>query len=278
MNERTQMNILVTLDANYILPLRVLLHSLVTADTQTFYTVYVAHASLTQADFERIHKGLPQERCALRPIEVAPALLEDAPVLRRLSKATYYRLIAPSFLPRDVDRVLYLDPDITVIRSLVPFYNMDMRGKCFAASGHLGPFGDRFNRRRLHIRRNAEYVNAGVLLMDVRSLREMDNNEQIFDFVRRNARRLYLGDQDVLNAFYDGSIQIVDARVYNLDEKMFKKMQEKGTLNARWVREHTAIIHYDGSKKPWNEPYDGLLGDYFFACRKDLEAQIGEPV
>ena len=271
-------NILVTLDANYILPLRMLLHSLAMSDDASFFTVYVAHASLTAEDFARIGSGLSADRFEIRSIEVPPELLCDAPVLRRLTKASYYRLIAPSFLPDDIDRILYLDPDITVIRSLRPFYTTDLGDSYIAAAGHFDGFMRFINRRRLRIRHNPDYVNSGVLLMDVRKLRALDNNNQIFDFVRRNARMLFLGDQDTVNAFYDGHILVMDARVVNLDERTYRRLCRRGEIDDDWVRENTAIIHYAGSRKPWNLPYRGALGKYYFACRNDFENAIGEPV
>lgn len=276
--DEKNINILVTLDANYILPLRVLLHSLLMSDDESFFTVYVAHASLTADDFARIGSALPAHRFAVRSVEVPPEVLCDAPVLRRLTKASYYRLIAPSFLQDDVDRILYLDPDITVIRSLRAFYATDLGDKYIAAAGHFDGFMRFLNLRRLRIRHNTDYVNSGVLLMDVRKLRALDNNAQIFDFVRRRARELLLGDQDTVNAFYDGHILIMDAREINLDEQTFRRLRRRGEIDDGWVREHTAIIHYAGSQKPWNLPYSGALGKYFFACREDLEKTIGDPV
>lgn len=278
MDEQRRINILVTLDANYIMPLRVLLHSLLMSDDTSFFCVYVAHSSLTAEDFAVIGNALPASRFAVVPVAVPPELLCDAPVLRRLTKASYYRLIAPSFLPDDVDRILYLDPDITVIRSLWPFYTTDLGDNYIAAAGHFDGLIRRVNLRRLHIRHNPDYVNSGVLLMDVQRLRALDNNEQIFDFVRRNARTLLLGDQDTVNAFYDGHILVSDARLVNLDERTFRRLRRRGEIDEAWVRENTAIIHYAGSKKPWLPPYSGALGGYFDACRKDLETAIGEPV
>ncbi len=276
--DEQNINILVTLDANYIPPLRMLLHSLSMSDDTSFFTVYVAHASLTAEDFARIGSALPAHRFAIRSLEVPPELLCDAPVLRRLTKASYYRLIAPSYLPDDVDRILYLDPDITVIRSLRPFYTTDLGDNYIAAAGHFDGFMRFVNQRRLRIRHNTDYVNSGVLLMDVRKLRALDNNAEIFDFVRRHARRLLLGDQDTVNAFYDGKILVMDARVINLDDRTFLRLCRRGEISDEWVRENTAIIHYAGSKKPWNLPYDGALGKYYFACRADFERSIGEPV
>lgn len=278
MDEQKRINILVTLDANYILPLRVLLHSLLRSDDESFFAVYVAHASLTAEDFARIAGALPESRFALYPVEVPPELLCDAPVLRRLTKASYYRLIAPSFLPDDVDRILYLDPDITVIRSLRPLYQTQLGAHYIAASGHFDGLIRAVNRRRLGMRHTADYVNSGVMLMDVRKLRALDNNAQIFDFVRRHARTLLLGDQDTVNAFYDGHILVTDAHKYNLDERTFRRLRRRGEIDQAWVRENTAIIHYAGSRKPWNLPYRGALGEYYEACRADLEKTIGEPL
>ena len=271
MDEQRRINILVTLDANYIPPLRALLHSLLMSDDDSFFAVYVAHASLTEQDFARIGSALPESRFALYPVEVPPELLCDAPVLRRLTKASYYRLIAPSFLPDDVDRILYLDPDITVIRSLRPFYETDLRGNYFAAAGHCDGLIRAVNLRRLHIRHNPDYINSGVLLMDVAKLRALDNNAQIFEFVRRHPRMLFLGDQDAVNAFYDGHILVTDARRYNLDERLFRRLRKRGEIDLQWVRGHTVIIHYAGSRKPWNLPYRGALGEFYFACRDGLE-------
>lgn len=278
MDEQKRINILVTLDANYIPPLRVLLHSLAMSDEDSFFAVYVAHSSLTAEDFALIGSALSESRFAVIPVEVPPELLCDAPVLRRLTKASYYRLIAPSYLPEDVDRILYLDPDITVIRSLREFYEMDLGGSYIAAAGHFDGFIRFVNQRRLRIRHNADYVNSGVLLMDVRKLRALDNNEQIFDFVRSHPRMLFLGDQDTVNAFYDGHILITDARKYNLDDRMFRRLCRRREIDETWVRENTVIVHYAGSKKPWDPRYSGALGQYYDACRKDLEAAIGESV
>ena len=270
-----KMNILVTLDQNYILPLRVMLHSILTADPQTHIMLYVAHSSLTDADFARIREGVPEGQCTLCPVYVPPELLCDAPVLRRLTKASYYRLIAPAYLPQEVDRILYLDPDITVIRSLRELYETDLEGNYIAAAGHFDGWFLAMNLKRLGIRYNRDYVNSGVLLMDVEKLRALNNTQQIFDYVRDHARKLLLGDQDMVNIFYDGKIKILDTRKYNLDEKTFLRRKKRGEIDEAWVRDNGVLIHYDGSKKPWHSGYKGALSGYFMQARADLEKKVG---
>lgn len=272
------MNILVTLDKNYIPPLRVLIRSMVQADPDTHYMLYVAHSSLTQEDIDRISRDVPCERCTICPVQVDADVLGDAPVLRRLSRETYYRLIAASFLPDTVDRVLYIDPDVCVIRPLTEFYNMDLEGNLMAGAGHLEGIMRLFNQVRLGIRKNPDYVNAGILLMDLAAIRALNNTQEILDYVAANSRKLLLGDQDVINAFYDGRLKILDARIYNLDEKYFARHQKRGNISLDWVQQHTVLIHYNGSAKPWRPDYEGQLGEYYYRLRDELEALDGESV
>ena len=74
----------------------------------------------------------------LHPLEVPDGLFTDAPVVRYYSRAMYYRLLAGSLLPRQLNRILYLDPDILVINPLRPLWEMDLEGRLFAAAAHTG--------------------------------------------------------------------------------------------------------------------------------------------
>ena len=52
------MNILVTLDSNYVTPLCTMLSSLIRSNPRTAFDIYVAYAHLTEADFQRIGKAV----------------------------------------------------------------------------------------------------------------------------------------------------------------------------------------------------------------------------
>ena len=52
-----------------------------------------------------------------------------------------------------------------------------------------------------------------------------------------------------------------DTRVFNLDEKVFKRERK---IDLDWVRKNTSIIHYNGSQKPWKPDYKGKLSEFYF--------------
>ena len=267
-------NILVTLDKNYILPLQVMIVSILKSNPDAKISLYVAHSSLTEEDFKDIRSADCNGNLEVFPVSVDPDLLKDAPILKRLSKESYYRLLAPEILPENVDRVLYLDPDISVINSLSPLYNIDLKDNYIAAAGHFDGFLNWYNKKRLGVKHTRDYINSGVLLMDLVALRRLKNMHQIFEYVEKNASKLWLGDQDTVNAFYDGKILVLDTTKYNLDEKTFEKYLKKKKLDAQWVKNNTVIVHYDGKNKPWKGVYEGALGGYFKSFHQELNSLL----
>lgn len=261
------MNILVTLNSNYVKPLMVMLHSVMCSNPDGEFSIYVAHSSLTDEDFSMIESSVDSERCKIVSVPVQDELLANAPTLKRISKETYYRLLAAQYLPEDVDRILYLDPDIVVIKPLDKFYNMDMGDNLFAGAGHVSSFLNHINTKRLWMDKGSTYVNAGVLLMNIEQLRKKQSIDYMFKFIKDNESKLYLADQDVLNSLYFKHTIIIDPLLYNLDERTFKGgvfAIETKKIDVDWVKENTIIVHFNGKNKPWNEgKYKGKLNIFY---------------
>lgn len=258
------MNILVTIDRNYLNPLLVLLKSIRTSNPGTFFDIYVAHSSLDQNDFQEMEKCMDLSRMVLHPVEIQDSLFEGAPTIKRLNtaKASYYRLLAIDFMPKNTKRVLYLDPDAVVINPLDKLYQMDLGGSLLAAAGHTTGIVERLNRARLGLK--DRYINSGVILMDIEAMRREYDLNDIFAYIEKNSTKklkLIQGDQDVFNGLFNGKIAILDEKLYNLDEKTFYLFRRQIDLN--WVRQNTVVVHYNGQYKPWNEDYHGVLNCFY---------------
>ena len=267
-----KMNILVTLDSGYLKPLTVMLNSLAASNRDSRFDVYVAHASLTQEDFRFLSDRVPEESVRIRSIPISPKMFDDAPVDDRIPKATYYRLLAAQFLPDALDRVLYLDPDLVVINPIASFYSMDLTGKYFAAASHQFNLMQWMNRVRLRMPAGSQYINAGVMLMNLELLRAEQDVSAMYEYIRENRRRLPLKDQDILNGMYADRTAYVDALYYNLDEvywhnhNRFHPSRRVETVDE--IERTACIIHYCGKNKPWKDGYRGEL-DRFWNCYRD---------
>ena len=269
------MNILVTLNSNYIDQLIVMGYSILKSNKDENIDLYIAHKGLTEEDFHKIETYLDKERCKVISVKVSDEMLENAPITKRYPKEMYYRIFAAQFLPKTLDRILYLDPDLVIINSLQELYNMDFEGNYYIAASHVKKRMRKLNEVRLDMEKDAPYINSGVMLMNLKLLREEQNIKEVFEYIEKNKNVLLLPDQDVLSGLYGGKIKTVDSLIYNLSDRYLKlyninpKNFDK-RVNLNWVRENSVIIHYCGRNKPWKDNYIGELGILYKELKKEI--------
>ena len=174
----------------------------------------------------------------------------------------YYRLLAGHLLPPDVERVLYLDPDILVINPLRPLWETALGDHLFAACAHTGKteLVSSVNRVRLGVEN--DYFNSGVLLMDLARCRQEIVPQELFDYAAAHMNTLILPDQDMLNALFgDRVLPLSDVR-WNYDARDYHGyfVTSGGEVDMDWIMAHTAILHFCGKAKPWKRNYRYRFG------------------
>ena len=104
------MNILVTLDANYIRPLSVMLHSLVRADDCPKFDLYIAHSSLTDENIDSIFRGIDRSRFNVHSIRLSHELNADAPGTTGAPQSGQKRASSSIFEPQLVQNAIIVYP------------------------------------------------------------------------------------------------------------------------------------------------------------------------
>lgn len=267
------MNLLVTLNARYIPVLRVMLSSLLQSNPADSFVLYLAHSSLTKQDIDSIFPGLPAGRLSVKPVQVSDADLDGAPIEKRYPREMYYRLFAAHFLPAEVDRILYLDPDIVVLNSVRMLYDIEFGDNYFAAASHVRKGFQLFNNLRLDMPDGSSYVNSGVMMMNICALRQKQDTARVLTYIAENKAVMMLPDQDVLNALYHDKIIHLNPLLYNLSEKYLRQynLSLKNTpIEEDWVRQHTVFLHYCGRNKPWKDSYIGRLDCFYLEASAEL--------
>ncbi|HJA44223.1 MAG TPA: glycosyltransferase family 8 protein [Candidatus Dorea stercoravium] len=251
------MNILITLDENYFPRLRVLLTSLKMNDPGEHFDIYLLYSGLSERMLRAVERWCRAAGYEFHPIRMDGDLFENAPVSSRYPTEMYYRLLASRLLPQELNRIIYLDPDILVINPLRPLWETNMSGWLFGAAAHTGKteLANDVNRLRLGVEH--DYYNSGVLLMDLELGREEIIPEEIFRYVEEHRMELLLPDQDLLNAMFGERIFPLDDAVWNYDARNYNNyvMRSSGKYNVKWVMENTAILHFCGKAKPWKPGY-----------------------
>ena len=257
------MNLLLTLDENYLLPCKVMLDSFFASNpNERGVTVYLLHSAIPAENLEELSGFCSIFGAELKPITVDMALFENAPTSKRYPKEMYYRLLSPLILPREVERVLYLDPDMLIINPLRPLWELNLYGKTFAAAAHTGltEMANEINQVRLDTEH--EYFNSGVMLIDLNAARKLVTAEDIFGCVSKYEKELILPDQDVFNILYGSHTMPIDDVVWNYDVRNYSKylIRSTGKHDLNWVMQNTAVLRFRGKNKPWHEEYKNPFG------------------
>ncbi len=253
------MNILITLNSNYLKPLKVMLKSLFINNPNEQFSIYLMHSTIKDEEIEDLKTFINNHHSSLYVIFIDDHYFAQAPVLLHYTKEMYYRLLAFKFLPNDLDRILYLDPDILIINPIRELYNTDIDDYLYAAAYHGKIAIKKINQIRLNPYKIVAYYNSGVLLMNLKLQRSQINEQEIYHFVENYHAKLILPDQDILNALYSKKIKGIDEKLYNFDARFYGqyKLLSNGKCNLDFIMKNTVVLHFCGKRKPWKKRYFG---------------------
>lgn len=264
--DEAQFTVVLAANNTYAVPLLVTILSLVENAKDT--TCYQIHA-LISSDFDSIYAEAAN--AILVNFGMPPAVFHNMGNeygnvrlhISHTSVQTFYRLRIPSLL--DCDRCLYLDVDTIVLRDLSDLLTMDMGDAYIAgvrAAGYYWPP----ERRQLHVERLGisafdQYVNAGVLLMNIAAMREDDIEDE---FAKLLGRDFESQDQDILNVACYGRIRLLPPRYNSMtkygnvdpsgyDGEFGSALREcYGRIDWEEACLRPAIVHYADRIKPWD--------------------------
>jgi lipopolysaccharide biosynthesis glycosyltransferase len=266
------MNLLFSLNESYIPPLKVLLRSLFDVHPNETFHIYLMHAGIKKEKIEELTAFCKKDGHTLNAFECTDFFkkADKVALTRYYTLEMYLWMYAPYILPKTVDRILYLDPDIINMKSISTFYEKDFGKYYFVATNYKykTKWVQPFNNLRLRNFDSESYFNSGVVLMNVKRLREVGSPEEITEAIKENYPFLLLPDQDIFNLLYDSFVLEEDWRIYNMNPKVYEKLKVlfPHKYNKNWIEENVVFIHYCGKHKPWNEreKYRYALGKYYF--------------
>lgn len=274
----TKMNLLFAINRNFTDLLCTCLRSIAQNGGADSYDAYILHSDLLEEDQAMIQMAAG-EKLTCRFIPVEESAVAGFPESSRYPKQIYYRLMAPLLLPKELDRILYLDVDLVVINPLGELYATDFEGKYYVACSHVKAFLTKFNQVRLGVEDDVPYINTGMMVLNLQALRKDLTMELIRETAQRKMHTFMLPDQDLLTVMHGDKIKLVDTMRYNLSDRMlniYNANPKNQKRDLQWVRENAVIIHYYGKNKPWKDGYIGILGGFYseFRTAPETEAKL----
>ena len=163
----------------------------------------------------------------------------------------YYRLFASELLPKDIDRVLYLDCDIIVDGDVSNMYFSDLDGFSALVCTDIMSVQSGSPKRLGYDERHG-YFNSGMMLINIPYWREHDILRRSIKFIKENSERLIYYDQDVLNYVLHDSKKFIGIE-YNfvspyIMKSVFNDLDQE--IHQKVLTCSPKIIHYT-HMKPW---------------------------
>lgn len=206
------------------------------------------------------------DNCSVEFFEIGNQFENAHLCIEHITVATYYRLLLPELLP-DCDKCIYLDGDTIVADDLLGLYTVPIDGYHLAGVKAYVYYETAFeHRERLKIPSNLpfEYINAGVLLMNLKQMRTDRCMEKYMSLINE---KFNSQDQDILNIVSAGKIKTLPFR-YNVMTKYCRWSRER--LQALKIqddvllgRQKPIIVHYADRIKPWNT-VQSMLAEYWW--------------
>ena len=253
------------IDNNYLIPsLVVIVSALKNKNHDTLYKFFfLISNNFSNANKTVIARILREKSVNYSFINIDERYTNNTIFISHTSQATFYRLMIPELL--SIDRCIYLDSDLIVLDDLSSFYHQIEDSKMILGVKAATYYWPESSRRKkaeyLKIEKLDTYINAGVLVLNLKLMRQMNIIEKFSqlqgcDFVGQ--------DQDIINCACYGYIQIASPKFNSMTKYRNDRISSYDSvllpcISKCYTREEwkdaciaPVIIHYADFEKPWN--------------------------
>lgn len=233
-------------------------------------SVYVLTEKLTEDNLDIIKNEIESKGGVFHLIVVDSSIISKLPMpdlneLSHISSATYYRLLISYLLPTTIDRIIYLDCDIIVRKSLEELWETKIEDYALGAVYQLDK-NTIEEIKRLGYPLEYGYFNAGVLLINMDYWRKNKVSDRLLDYLIDNYNIIKYHDQDALNSVLHKECLIIPSKwnmqsmfffndincIHDVNEGKIIKKYKEYKKQIKSEKKDPTIIHYVSKPKPWN--------------------------
>lgn len=255
----TYVNVVFATDEEYLPITAVALTSVVAnfADSRRLRAFMLVDKPIPSDDARRFRELSQRYSFDLHEVIVSASDFAAVRTTRGISSATYFRLCMHLALPENVEKVVYLDSDMIILGNIAELFDTDLSdGTLFAGAEDYNSVA---HRKSYKTPAESVNLNAGVLVCNIKSMREMNFLGVVSDYIERNQYLIFHGDQQILNHLFNGRMKYVHIR-WNMHGQLFEREWVGSNMSRRALmatediaagRNDPGVVHYNGGMKPW---------------------------
>jgi lipopolysaccharide biosynthesis glycosyltransferase len=280
--EKQTIHIACALDDKFVMTTGVMLVSLFETNKSVKFYIHIFSSNLKNENINILQNITNKYNSDFEYYHIQKAIFESFRTDSRISSATYYRILIPKIIDRNVKKILYLDGDITINGDITALWETEMNGFIIAGVNDAAAV-DMMENKRLNIPEEFHYFNAGMLLIDTEKWNAFDTTPKLIEYLNQNFHKNRFFDQDALNAIlYDKCKKLPPVwnqqiGIYYIDPKIINDVYSKEDIVQ--AKKNPVIIHFNGKEKPWHyvslHPYKKKFRHYLaISGLKNLDKNI----
>lgn len=221
------------------------------------WNIFIIYENLSDETKIKLNTIIESYRSKINYIEINKKELERFKVGEgtHLSSIVFARLFIPEILKNE-EKAIYLDCDIVALKPLEKLYEMSLENKSIGVVLD-GKKDQSSSLNRLNLNLDRTYFNAGVMVMDLKKLRENSKFLKTIDYCLNPDRELQLNEQDALNIIFEND--------YMTNNVVWNYTHGNSEENS-YTENEIGIVHFTGDIKPWDcrsySPYKHLYWKY----------------
>ena len=242
-----EINIAFTIDNKYTpISLFAMESILKNNDSNSDYNFYIVGDKLSVFNKNLLKTYAKLKNVSIKIIDASTEIIDGGRNLQEkllpkeelyLPRVSTARILLPILLP-DIDRVLYIDPDIIVLSDLKELYEIELEDK------PVGMVIDiMFYNPKTYNQNEYSYANSGLMLFDLKKWREDKIVEQMISYAKER-EHFEFADQDIINPVLKNNIKMLDP--------IWNNQWEIGIERIMVPIKGKGILHYSYKIKPWN--------------------------
>lgn len=272
----SELNICYCLDKHYITPFIVSLTSLITnLKIGAKLKVFVIYDEIDENTISKIVHNFSKPNINIQFIDVGIYKycldIENPQVYNKLTshfnQSLFLRIYIPYLLPKEIDKVIYLDCDTLVLRDISCLWQVNLNEKFLGAIPEPITLHNDLSimrMREFEFALTQEYFNSGVLYMNLKRIRNMDIIPLAIFYNKKF--KLPYADQDILNLIFKdylmlepkyNSILVRGSPLGIAYLKSYVTLGRANIFSQNQVKESIdfpVILHFITSEKPWLYP------------------------
>lgn len=219
------LNISYASDDNYAPYLGISLVSLLKNNLNDFneINIFILNSNISEKNIKKlktIEKNYPFAKLIFIDVEnIEDKLdveLQKFKVKDNVSLANYSRLFLSSLIPKNINKIIYLDCDTLILNSLKPLWQINIDN--YLGAGVLALNGLYSHKKEIGLKKDDPYINSGMILINLEKWRTDNLEEKFIETILKFSENKveYGQDQGIINAVMKDEMLVVNPK-YNLE-------------------------------------------------------------